>query len=412
MNDRHASGITHESDAAAGENVVPAASRRMRLGLVLALALVLAGAVGLWLSGGGDAGGRAAPERKGDAAVAVRTAAAQRETLELDARYTGELDADAAEIAAREGGLLESVRVRIGDRVKKGDVLARVETAQLVRQVAEVQAQRRSALASAERVQAELALARSQLERTEPLLADQLASAQEVDALRSRVAALTAERAIAEAEAEQAQARHALLAQQISDARMIAPFDGAVAERYLDPGTVVQPGQSVLRLVRDGPLRVRFRVPERELGRVREGLPFELTTRATGQERFAGRVERISAAISREDRSAAVEGVLQDEVPALRPGMYAEISLRLGTLEGAITVPGQAVLERAGEAGVLGSGVFVVDGGAARWTKVRVVGRSGERVAVEGLQAGAQVITMGHERIRDGTSVLSAGDQA
>ena len=331
-------------------------------------------------------------------------------TLELNARYTGELDADAAEIAARVSGLLQAVNVRLGDHVKEGDVLASIDTAQLVRQLAEVKAQQRSAEASGQRVQAQLGSARSELTRTEPLLADKLVSAQEVDGLRARVAALQAEGAAAEAQAQEAQARLASLQQQIRDARLVAPFDGAVAERYLDGGSVVQLGTPVVRVVREGPLRVRFRVPERDVGRIREGLPFTLMTQATGAQRFTGKVERIAAAISREDRAAAVEGMLDGDTPALRAGMYAEIDVQLGSIDAAITVPGQAVLERPDADGNLQTGVFAVHEGAARWTPVRVGGRAGEHVAVEGLAVGTQVITVGQERVREGTAVRNVQD--
>lgn len=424
MNDRHAAGDAAQTDLERAQHAPHAAPdpelvspprpeqvRRVRIGLGIALLLVTASALGLWLQGAEQGQGSSASDRA-RAAIAVRTVTAERESLPIVARYTGELDADAAEIAARVGGLLEAVRVRIGDRVHEGEVLARVDTAQLVRQVAEVQAQRRSALASAERVQAELSLAQSELARTEPLLEDKLVSAHEVDALRSRAAALTAEGAAAKAQAEQAKARHQLLQQQIRDARLTAPFDGAVAERYLDPGAVVQHGTPVLRLVREGPLRVRFRVPERDLGRVRKGLPFELTTQATSQQLFEGRIERIAAAISREDRAAAVEGVLDVDAPALRPGMYAEIAVQLGVIEDATTVPGQAVLERPGEGGALERGVFAIENETARWLPVRVVGRSGERVAVEGVAPNTRVVTVGQERVRDGSAVLAAGGES
>jgi len=72
----------------------------------------------------------------------------------------------------------------------------------------------------------------------------------------------------------------------ISRALLLAPFDGAVSERYLDPGAVVQPGTRVLRVVRQGPLRVRFRLTQREVSRVSVGSPIQVTTQSNGAREF------------------------------------------------------------------------------------------------------------------------------
>lgn len=383
----------------------PTRARQIRWALVVAILAVAGVAAAAWALRPSDSG---EDERgtRGGAPTPVRVAAAEQRDLELTALYTGELDAEAAEIAARTPGTLETVSVRIGDSIEEGDLLARVDTSQLVRQIAEAQAQKSAAAANARRVAAGIGAARSELERTEPLLADQLVSAQEVTALRARVEGLEAEAAAAEAQADEAQARIALIQQQIRDARLTAPFDGAVAERYLDAGAVVQHGTPVLRVVRGGPLRVRFRVAERDLARLRPGLPFTLTTQATGEETFEGRVERISAAVSTTDRSIAVEGVLAEESQALLPGMYAEVRLALGELADATVVRGAAVLERPGdEEGATVTGVFVVDGESARWTPVAVVGRSGDDVAVTGIEPSTVVVVVGHDTLRDAAPV-------
>jgi RND family efflux transporter MFP subunit len=379
----------------------------VRIGLSIALGLVLLSSGALWwLDSSSESTQTAAAPAQ--ARIAVRTAPPQRGSFELRSQYHGELDADAAQIAARSGGLLDGVRVRIGDRVEAGQLLAHVDTAQLRRQIDEAEAQRRGAIASGARVAAELAVARSAVERSEPLRKDNLLSPQDFDVLRSRVAALEAELAVAEAQADQAQARKRLLQQQIDDARLVAPFDGAVAQRFLDPGAVVQPGTAVLELVRAGPLRVRFRVPERDLGKIHVGQSFTLTTQATGPRAFTGTLERIAAAITREDRSVAVEGVLAEEAAALRPGMHAQITLQLGVLDEALSVPGDAVVER-DRAGSLASGVFVADDGRARFVVVRVVGRERDRVAVDDLPHDVQVVTQGQERLQDGALVEVVG---
>src|SRR5690606_1689702 len=98
-------------------------------------------------------------------------------------------------------------------------------------------------------------------------------------------------------------ARAGVQREQRRDTAVIAPFDGAVAERYVDQGSIVAPGTPVLRLIRSGPPRVRFRLAERDLALVDVGMSFSVTTQATGDTAFAGKVTRISAEVSRVDRT-------------------------------------------------------------------------------------------------------------
>src|SRR5690606_15262606 len=142
------------------------------------------------------------------------------------------------------------------------------------------------------------------------------------------------------------------------------------------------PGTRVLRLVRRGPLRVRVRVPERDLGRIAVGKELTVTTQATGDRAFPGKVERIAAEVSRLDRTVAVDGVLDAETPELRPGMYAVVSLVLGELVNATVVPSEAIVERA-EADRK-QGVFVFDGGKAVFRALVVEGEADGLSAVTG----------------------------
>jgi len=216
----------------------------------------------------------------------------------------------------------------------------------------------------------------------------------------------------ADAQHLQAKARVGTLTEAIRDARLVAPFDGAVAERYLDAGALVQPAKTILRLVKAGPLRVRFRVPERDLGRIQTGMSFEIATHATRERRFRGKVTRIGAEVSRADRTAIVEGELESETDVLRPGMYADVHLTLGKLEATNIVPSAAIVEKSKDEGDPETGVYVIDKDAARWIQVEVLGRSGDRTAVKGVATGVQVITLGHDSLKDGTRVQLAEERA
>jgi RND family efflux transporter MFP subunit len=342
----------------------------------------------------------------GERAVPVRAEAASLASLDLVSEYPGELDADAAEIAPRISGRLLEVAVRIGERVERDQPIARIDDAEIRRQRADIDAQVRLATANRARAQAQLDLARRELERTEPLLEKKLVSEQDVDALRSRSSSHAAEVDVAEAQAEQGRAKLAVLAAELRDARVTAPFSGVIAARYLDPGAQVGPSTPIVRLVAADDLRVRFKVPEHELAGLREGLSIEVTTAATGKRRFAGKIVRLAGEISRAGRTLAVEAVLHEPDELLRAGMFAQVRLRRETIEDAVVVPAAALVTRVGGDGREITGVFEAVDGKAVWRSVAVRGREGDLIAVDGdIATGKLVLVLGHEDLADGASI-------
>jgi RND family efflux transporter MFP subunit len=350
-----------------------------------------------------DSQARPPPRQK--PAVAVRVASAKQATVPLEQEFRGELAADTAELAARAEGRVVEVRANLGDTFEKGDVLAVIDAAQTQRYSVEAKAQVDAIEAAKVRARAQLAAARLDAERAQRLLAEQLISEEEATRLHSQLAVLEAEVASVEAQRQAARARVGLFAEQLSQARLTAPFAGAVAERYLHPGATVQPGAPVLRLVQSGPLRVRFRVSEEYLSKIGVGVPFELTTLATADVRHAGRIERLSAEVARTSRSVAVEGVLTGPTPALRPGMYATVVVRLGTLEAATLVPAQAVTETLEDDGSMARVVWVVREQIAKRTSVTILGRHASEIAVSPLEPTATVVVFGQQNLADGDSV-------
>lgn len=363
------------------------------------LALVVLGCAG-------GEGGPGAPQG-GRVATPVRADRVTVGDLEIFAEYPGELIAEAVDLAPRVGGRIQEVRVRIGDPVRRGEVLAVIDDTDLVRQLEEARGQLGVAEAQVSRSEAQLEEAEADYRRSAELFEQEVLSSQEFDRLRSRLGAAEAELRSTQAQVVQAKARVERLAQQLADTRVVAPFSGTVASRYLDPGALVQPGTPVLRLVQSGPLLVQFRVPERDLGRLVAGHPLTLSTQATGETTFPGHVERISGEVSRSDRTVLVEGVVDAETEVLRPGMYADVRVLLQELERTKIVPGVAVVRRLQPDGREETGVFGVDeGGEAVWYPVEVRGAEEHLVAIEGnIREGATVLTLGHEEIGPGSPV-------
>lgn len=358
-----------------------------------------------WVSRRGSAPLEPEPA-KASPPLAVVTQGAQTGTIPLLADYRGELRANVAELAAESPGRLLEVRVNLGDEFEKGDVLAVVDSAETARLLAEARAQAKSAQATVERVVAELETQRLEERRGKQLAAEGLATAQELLALSSRVSILEAELSAARATESAMRERVSLYQQQISRTRLTAPFAGAVADRYLDPGATVGVGSPVLRLVQAGPLEVRFRASELHLSELKRGIPLSVTTQQGG--RYPGKLERVSAEVNPTDRSLAAQGRLLAEHAALRPGMYVHVLVELGTLSDATLVPREALVSRPREAGETGRGLFSVEKGVARLRPVDVLGQHEALAAVTGVTAGELVVVEGQDRLVDGAAVVQS----
>lgn len=240
-----------------------------------------------------------------------------------------------ASIGAEAGGQrLAEVRVNVGERVRKGQVLAvfatdtlSAEAAQARATVAEAEAAAADAAANAERartLQASGALSASQINQY--LTADKTAQAR-----------LQAARA-------QSQVQQARLAQ----SQVLAPDDGIVSTRQATVGAVVASGTELFRLIRQGRLEWRAEVTSAELARVLPGTSATLTT-ASGA-KLQGRVRMVGPTVDPQTRTALVYvdviPVAGSTAPAL-PGMFARGEFALGAAP-AMTVPQSAVVVREG----------------------------------------------------------------
>ena len=367
----------------------------------------------------------------GPRATPATAAAVVEGSLTERGRYPGELDADAADVAAFYAGRLVAVRVRVGDPVKQGDIVGELDPVDAKEQIAQARAQAKAAAADEQRARVERDAAIAEAARLEPLARDQLISALEIDRQRARANALRAAVESAAAGGAEAQARVRLLERRIVESVVRAPFDGRIAARYVDPGAIVPAGARLVRVVQVSPLRVRFEVPEHEIAGLDAGTALRVVTQArppsgggsapapavggavvpaTG---VAAKVTGVASEISRTRRVATVEALIEAPPPGWLPGMYAEAIVDRRTIARATIVPALAVLSRLDSTGAVMTGVFVVDGEVARWVPVTQIARDGDRVAIEGaVAAGARVLIAGHVDLTDGSQLKISEDKA
>jgi RND family efflux transporter MFP subunit len=337
--------------------------------------------------------------------VTVEAIAPVRQDFVVRGDYPGEFVSDGmAELSSEVAGSVREVNVRLGDVVEEGDTLAVVDPVTYASRVKELRASVHLSEASAEEANVNLANLRAELDRKKPLLDQKLVTEREIEDLESRVRAAEQRREIARATVQQNQARLGAARDSLSDTRVKAPFDGTIAERYVDVGAHVAPGQPMFRVVDDQEIYMRLRVPETESGLVETGMPVEIRVDALGGRKVSGEVGRVAPAVDPATRTLRVDVVKPDDAEwaRVKPGMYARAGLELGNRPGAITLDNQAILK-----GNDGSRyVWVVrDGKAEKQTITTGLRGRSETEVVEGLDGSEKVVLRGIEKLRPGIEV-------
>jgi len=300
-------------------------------------------------------------------------------------------------VGAEVGGLrIAEVRVDVGDTVRKGDLLAvlatdtlRAELAAARAMLAEAQAGRSEARAMFGEARANAGRAR-EIENTGALSAQQVA--QYLTAARTALARV--ELADARVLSAQAQVDAVNLRLRLSQVR--APDAGIVSAREATVGAVVQPGQELFRIVRQGRIEWRAELPATEVGRIRPGQP--VTVRPAAGAPVSGTVRRVAPVVDARTRNTIVHVDLP--AGAARPGTFAQGEFALGGAS-ALTVPQSAVVVRDGF-----TYVFRVDGGRVLQQKIDAGRRAGDRLEVlGGIPADALLVERGVGFLNDGDLV-------
>lgn len=305
-----------------------------------------------FLACGGEAPHQAEPERGAPRpVVAVRVGDA---AVGGYYRAAGTVRAlQRAELGTRMMGRVESVRVRPGDRVRRGQVLATFDRAAQT-------AARRQATAGLE-------LATSNLRRMERLHADSAIPVAQLEAARA---------GFAQAEA-QAQAALA----ELSYAELVAPFAGVVTERLADPGDLAAPGRPLLVIEDDGAREIVVAAPERVAAQVRAGQTVEVDVGADARAVSA----RVVAVVPSADPMSRTVDIRLTTRERLASNLTAVANLPVAQEAAPLSVPPSAVVERGQLTGVY---LFAPDTTLRlRW--IRVGRRAADRIEVaSGLVAG------------------------
>ncbi|MEM9174020.1 MAG: efflux RND transporter periplasmic adaptor subunit [Myxococcota bacterium] len=343
-----------------------------------------------------------------DGPARVRAERARTETWQDRTRVTGSLRAvSRAHLASQEAGLVVAIHADEGHRVRKGDLLVELDARRLHDALEGARADARLSEALLRERIAEADRAEADRARFEHLFQQKVSSERartravtEAHATAARVTA--AERAL-----DAARARVSLLETRFADARVVAPFDGTVVRRGVEPGEWVDPGTSLLTVVSDGALEAWLEVPERH------ALEWTTADRAVelevaGQRVTSDALRRVPEVDPRA-RTYPLVARVPNEAGRFAPGMSVIAWVPKGRAEERVTVPRDAVVRRGDAHIVYRVEPFAGDPASrvAKAVPVSIVGEQGERVAVTGIRSGEPVVVEGNARLADGDAVVS-----
>ena len=273
-----------------------------------------------------------------------------------------------AEIA----GKLEYLSVDLGDRVKSGQTLARIDFKTLQ--------------AQAEQAQIGYELASNTYERLGALKDEDLISQQRLDETRSNMLSAKAGLAIAEANAKKA--------------RVVSSHSGIVARKFVERSEFVAPGTPLLMVVDYSTIIVEASLAETQVASVRRGAQVEVEIDALN-ERFKGTVETIIPTADSASKTFTLRVNIKNKDLRILIGMSATVRISAQTLDGIIVVPQSAVVEEQGE-----RSVFIAKNGKAEKRSVQLGATDGENVAIlTGVSQGESLIVMGQRDLVNGQPI-------
>ncbi len=322
-----------------------------------------------------------------------------------------------AAVASKVTARLEELFVEEGSKVKKDQVLARLENADLAAALRQAEANLNAARASVDQARAELHDARVNFEREKRLLAKEFTTRSVYDAAEARYKKAQASVAGAESSvrAQQAAVREARVSLEYTYIR--APFDGVVLTKNADVGDIITPiGASstakaaVVTLADMSSLKVEADVSESNLGKLKVGQPCQIQLDAIPDTRFDGTVHMIVPTADRTKATVMVKVNFNHLDPRILPEMSAKVAFLSREVGGderrpRTAVSGKAVVERKG-----GKYLFVVKDGRADMREVTTGEVFGDMVEIKsGASSGDRVVLDPPERLKDGSRVKITG---
>ena len=423
--------------------------------------MVLVAAAGAWAYYANVASGRPAMDMNmrvttGSTPFPVTIQAVQRGRVVGAMTYTGSVAAfNEEDIYPRVTGRIVEMPVYPGDRVERGQVVARLDSLELSSRTSEAEAGFAAAQATLAQAEADVTAAHHDVAHKEKELAQFEAEAEYQQKVTARDERLFTKGAIAQQELENSRAMAAaaraklqaareniahagamlasaemkrdamaaMVAQSRSMARtaqivrdyvtIVAPSNGVVVKRLVAPGVLVQPGMGILKITQIDKVRFQANVGEKDLPSIRVGSPVTVTLAGAASRSITAPVTSVFPFVDQGPRTAVVEAVVENRDHKFLPGQYVQMQFVTGDRPDALSVPARAVVRLGGKATV-----WVVENDRAVPREATTGLENPDRVEItRGLVGTERVVVTGHEglyagaRVRDVSAPAAQGQE-
>lgn len=347
---------------------------------------------------GGAMGGRGS----GRPALTVDTAPVARAEVVEYITVVGNLIGQATvDVVPRVAGRIDTISAKLGDRVTRGQQIAKVEDRELQQQVKQAEQSLEVNRATLKQRESDLQLRKTTLGRQQALFEAKLSTRQTVEDAEAAYNSALAAVDLAQAQLTQTQARIEELRITLGNTTIVSPVDGFVGRRNLDPGAFAGANTVILQVVDISTVRMVANLVEKDFKRITQGVQAEVEVDAFPGEKFSGTVSRVAPIFDAATRTASMEIEVPNPGFRLKPGMYARVRLTAERKADVLTVPRGSVVDSEGR-----RGVFLPDGQTAKFQPVTTGIQDTERIEIlEGLTEGQRVITTGVLALRDGDRI-------
>ncbi len=315
---------------------------------------------------------------------------------------------------AKVAGYVKAVNVDIGDRVRNGELLAVLEVPEIDQQYRAAQGEVAERQADLDKTRGDAELAKVIFIRSQGLRAKEAITQQDMDEASAHHSTANAEVEVARSRLRAARAHLGELRALLAYSRFIAPFDGIVTRRFVDPGALMQAATAsnnvtpIVTVSRIDIMRVFVDVPEPDTPFISQGEPAELRVGSLPGYTFKGAVTRYAGALDPATRTMRSEVDLANSDATLRPGMYGDLTIKVAADPGALALPGD-VVHHDDE----GAFVYVLDGGRAlrRAVETGLTSDGGVEI-LRGIDDRTRVIVASSPELKAGAPVRAVADTA
>jgi RND family efflux transporter MFP subunit len=345
----------------------------------------------------------------GKPAVAVEIADVRHQTIQDVGQFTGSLLPKSQFIVVpKVSGRLVRLFVDVGDRVKRGQLIAQLDDEEFRQQIERAKADLEVAKANLAESQSALAIAKRDFDRAKSLSEGQILSQSKLDAAEATYNAAVAKEKISRATVMSRETSVETAQLNLSYTEIKATWESGegtrvVGERFVDEGSILRANDPIVSILELSSITSVIHVIERDYFKVRQGQEAIITTDAFSGKTFTGRIARIAPMLKEQSRQARVEIEIPNSDELLKPGMFVRVEIQFDNIENATVVPMAALTTRNEQ-----KGVFVADvqNLTAQFVPVTVGVTNNDLVQIVEPSISGSVVTLGQHLLEDGASIV------